>query len=87
MNITKQKNRLEKIDLLLRQKNTGTSYEFAQKIGVSRTTLMDIIDELRSIGFPIIYNYAKRNYEYERDGQLIFCFIDNDFRSNFSTVD
>ena len=75
MNITKQKNRLEKIDLLLRQKNTGTSYAFAQKVGISRTTLMDIIDELRSLGFPIIYNYTSKNYEYARGGQLMFCFL------------
>jgi biotin operon repressor len=75
MSIIKQKNRLERIDQILRQKNSGPSHEFASKIGISRTTLMDILDELRTIGFPIVYNHASKNYEYEYDGRLIFSFV------------
>ena len=82
MNIAKQKNRLERIDFLLRQKNTGTSFEFAEKIGIGRTTLMDIIDELRSLGFPIEYNYTKKSYEYAQEGRLVFCFSGSNLDKN-----
>jgi len=82
MNIWKQKNRLEKIDLLLRQKNTGSSFEFADKIGISRTTLMDIIAELRSLGFPIIYDYYRKSYIYKSEGHLVFGFTSTKIDTN-----
>jgi biotin operon repressor len=49
--------------LVLRQK-TGTPEEFARQLGVSRTSLYELIDELRSRGVPIAYSKSARTFFY-----------------------
>jgi biotin operon repressor len=51
--------------LVLRQK-TGTPDEFARKLGVSRTTLYDLIDELKSRGVPIVYSKSAKTFFYRQ---------------------
>jgi len=41
--------------MIIRQ-HTGTPSEFASQLGVSRTTLYEMIDELKSQGDPISYS-------------------------------
>lgn len=49
--------------LVLRQK-TGTPEEFARQLGVSRTSLYELIDELRSRGVPIAYSKSAKTFFY-----------------------
>jgi predicted DNA-binding transcriptional regulator YafY len=49
--------------LVLRQK-TGTPDEFARQLGVSRTSLYELIDELRSRGVPIAYSKSAKTFFY-----------------------
>lgn len=49
--------------LVLRQK-TGTPEEFASQLGVSRTSLYELIDELRSRGAPIAYSKTAKTFFY-----------------------
>jgi predicted DNA-binding transcriptional regulator YafY len=49
--------------LVLRQK-TGTPEEFARQLGVSRTSLYELLDELRSRGAPISYSKSARTFFY-----------------------
>jgi biotin operon repressor len=51
--------------LVLRQR-TGTPVEFAQQLGVSRTTLYELIDELRSRGAPIVYSKSTKTFFYKQ---------------------
>jgi biotin operon repressor len=51
--------------LVLRQK-TGTPEEFARQLGVSRTSLYELIDELRSRGVPIAYSKSAKTYFYRQ---------------------
>ena len=51
--------------LVLRQK-TGTPEEFARQLGVSRTSLYELIDELRSRGVPIAYSKSARTFFYRQ---------------------
>jgi hypothetical protein len=48
-----------------RQK-TGTPDELAHKLGVSRTSLYELIDELRSRGAPIAYSKSARTFFYSQ---------------------
>jgi len=75
MNILKERNRLEYMDLLIRQCRTGNSYEFARKLRISRSTLMRYLDELRILGCPIVYCINSKTYKYKKDGKLIFDFV------------
>jgi len=50
--------------LIARQK-TGTPEEFARLLGVSRTTVYELIDELKSRGAPIVYSKSARTFFYK----------------------
>ena len=47
--------------LVLRQR-TGTPEELARRLGVSRTSLYELIDELRSRGAPIAYSKSTKSF-------------------------
>jgi predicted DNA-binding transcriptional regulator YafY len=51
--------------LVLRQK-TGTPEEFANQLGVSRTSLYEMIDELRSRGVPLAYSKSAKTFFYRQ---------------------
>ena len=56
--------RINQMNRLLQSSNTGSPYEFANSLGVSRTRLYEMIDELRSYGAPITYNRGLRTFCY-----------------------
>ncbi len=49
---------------LLQRRATGTPSEFANRLGVSRTRLYEMIDELKSHGAPITYDRGIRTFYY-----------------------
>jgi predicted DNA-binding transcriptional regulator YafY len=51
--------------LVMRQK-TGTPEEFARQMNISRTTLYELIDELRSRGVPIAYSKSAKTFFYRQ---------------------
>ena len=51
--------------LVLRQR-TGTPEEFARLLGVIRTSLYELIDELRSRGAPIAYSKSAKTFFYRQ---------------------
>jgi len=70
---------LERISLMhklvLRQR-TGTPEELARQLGVSRTTLYELIDELRSRGAPISYSKSAKTFFYRQPYEIsVTCSI------------
>jgi biotin operon repressor len=60
---------LERISMmhkLVSRQVTGTPEEFAKQLGVSRTSLYELIDELRSRGVPIIYSKRSKTFFYSQ---------------------
>ncbi len=60
---------LDRISLMhkyVSRQRTGTPEEFAGKLGVSRTTLYELIDELRSRGVPISYSKSAKTFFYSQ---------------------
>ena len=49
---------------MLTRQRTGTPTEFAGQLGVSRTTLYEMIDELKSRGAPISYSKSSCTFFY-----------------------
>ncbi len=47
------------------QENTGSPDEFARTVGISRTRLYEIMDDLKFEGAPISYSKSCRTFYYE----------------------
>jgi hypothetical protein len=58
--------RLNRINMLIQKRATGNPAQFAETVGVSRTRLYEIIDELKSYGAPIIYNKSCNTFLYDQ---------------------
>lgn len=69
--------RLNRMNQLLKSRTTGTPSEFARYIGVSRTRLYEMIDEMRSYGAPISYSKAAKTFYYEQPYDISVSIIVN----------
>ena len=68
-------NRIERLDLLIRQKRTGPPKELAEKLDISERWLYTLLDELKTeLDCPIQYSRRRRSYIYEKPGKIIIGF-------------
>ncbi|MDZ4810483.1 MAG: HTH domain-containing protein [Bacteroidota bacterium] len=72
MSLLKYIERLKRMDDLIRRKATGKADEFATKLGISRSQLLQDVKELRELGAPIAYCYTSQSYIYTRPYSLTF---------------
>jgi hypothetical protein len=77
MSFLKYLHRLERIDGLIRRKATGTPEEFAERLGLCRSALMEYIREMKELGAPIAYCKQRQSYYYEEEKQLFIGFTSN----------
>lgn len=54
--------RYKKMQRLILNEKTGTSDEFALKIGMSRRMLFNYLDDLRDLGLEIAYCRKRKTY-------------------------
>ncbi len=64
MKVFEYLDRISRMHRMLTRQRTGTPAEFAGQLGVSRTTLYEMIDELRSRGAPISYSKSSCTFFY-----------------------
>lgn len=64
MKIFEYLDRISRMHRMLIRRRTGTPSEFASQLGVSRTTLYEMIDELKSRGAPISYSKSSCTFFY-----------------------
>jgi len=62
--------RLEKIEKLIQQSQTGTPDEFAGKIGISRRQLYNYLEEIRSYGVEIRYSRKHQSFRFKNNKRL-----------------
>lgn len=68
--------RIDKFNRLMVHRRTGTPIEFAYRLGVSRTSLYELIDELRSRGAPIVYSKSEKTYYFNEPYEIsISCIL------------
>jgi len=67
-------NRIQKIDKLIRLNNTGSAEEFANKLGISRRQIYNIIEDLKDMGLGIVYNRHIRSFTYTKPYQVRLLF-------------
>jgi len=56
--------RISMMHRMVQRRRTGSPCEFAGQLGVSRTSLYELIDELRSRGAPILYSKSSKTFYY-----------------------
>ena len=64
MKVFEYLDRISRMHRMLTRQHTGTPSEFATQLGVSRTTLYEMIDELKSRGAPISYSKSTCTFFY-----------------------
>ena len=64
MKVFEYLDRINRMHRMVVRQRTGTPSEFAFQLGVSRTTLYELIDELRSRGAPITYSKSLKTFYY-----------------------
>lgn len=67
MNVIRYIDRLKRMHNLIRRKATGDPSEFAARMSVSRSSLMEYIRCLRSMGGPVKYSPDRKSYYYENE--------------------
>jgi predicted DNA-binding transcriptional regulator YafY len=66
MKVFEYLDRISMMHKLVSRQKTGTPEEFAQQLGISRTSLYELIDELRSRGAPIVYSKSAKTFFYRQ---------------------
>ncbi|TAL71184.1 MAG: HTH domain-containing protein [Bacteroidetes bacterium] len=66
MKIFEYLDRISMMHKLVSRQRTGTPEEFAKQLGVSRTSLYELIDEMRSRGAPISYSKSTKTFFYRQ---------------------
>lgn len=66
MKVFEYLDRISLMHKLVSRQRTGTPEELARMLGVSRTTLYELIDELRSRGAPIAYSKSAKTFFYSQ---------------------
>jgi len=76
MKIFEYLDRISMMHRLVSRQRTGTPEEFARQLGVSRTSLYELIDELRSRGAPISYSKSSKTFFYKQPYDIaITCLL------------
>lgn len=70
-----------RMDQLIRLKATGTSREFSQKLGISRSTVYAYLALMKDLGAPLYYCKKTRSFCYSYEVRFIFGF-EQDKKSN-----
>jgi DNA-binding transcriptional regulator GbsR (MarR family) len=63
---------------------TGTPVEFAEKLGIRRSTLFQSLQEMREMGVNIKYSFIRQSYYYA-DNRRIKIKLENIFPERINT--
>lgn len=84
MSIIKYITRLKAMDDLIRRKATGTPEEFARKLGIHRSAVMENLKEMKELGAEISYCHIRKSYFYEK--RLTLFIGKDDYQSGFEQI-
>lgn len=78
MRFTEKTELIQRVDRLIRMKATGTSRELAKRLGISKTTVYEIIEIMKYMGADIDYCNKKRSFFYLTDKVLAIGYVKHD---------
>jgi len=71
-------NLIERIDQLIKLKKTGSSEEFAARLGIARSSLFELLELMKSLGAEIEYCRHRKTYFYTSEKVLSIGFVNKD---------
>ena len=71
MSLLKYVQRFRRMHDLIRARSTGSPEQFARKLNISRSVLMDNLRDLRDLGADIRYSQVHQSYYYHREFVLV----------------
>lgn len=74
MNIIFKIERLQKLNKLIEQEQTGTPNELSDYLGISRSKLYELIDGLNGMGKKVRYNRTTKSFYYSDNNKLVIQF-------------
>ncbi len=66
---------IERVDQLIRMKATGTAQELSDRLGISRSTVYELIECMKGMGAEIEYCRHKISFYYAEDKILAIGFV------------
>ncbi len=70
MILNKYLSRLQRLDQLIRQNQTGAPKELAHKMGISERQAYNYIEDMKELGLPVFYDRYRQSYCYEEPVEL-----------------
>lgn len=80
MNFFDTMERISRLHNLIKNENTGNPEFLSKRLGISRATLYNIIDELKSMDAPINYSRSRETFFYTKYFEL-------DIRCNMTLIE
>lgn len=71
MKVFEYLDRISMMHKLIKVRKTGPPEEFARRLGVSRTSLYELIDEMRIRGAPIKYSKSAGTFYYREPFEIL----------------
>lgn len=76
MNYIEKTQLIERVDALIRRKATGSARELASRVGVSKSTMYEILEIMKMMGAEIAYCSDRKSYYYTANKVLAIGFVD-----------
>ncbi|MBN1251558.1 MAG: hypothetical protein JXR51_14255 [Bacteroidales bacterium] len=70
--------KIKRIDQLIRMEATGNPDQFAQKLGIAKSTLYSYINIMKQYDAPIKYNDERKTFVYTSNGILKIGFMNEE---------
>ncbi len=84
--IIKQLQLIERIDQLIRMQATGTPIELASRMRISKTKLYAVLNTMKALNAPVVYDVALQSYVYEEAVGFQFGFYQSKTTSRAASI-
>ena len=74
--ILQQLELMERMDQLIRMEATGSPKQFANRLGISKTTLYRMINTMKELEAPLLYDNTVQSFVYEEPVGFSFGFYE-----------
>lgn len=71
MSLIKYIERLQRMDSMIYMNSTGPPEEFAEKLGIRRSTLFQSLQEMKKLGVDIKYSFYRQSYYYANEKRIV----------------
>lgn len=69
---------IDRVDSLIRRRNTGTPKELSSRLNLSERSIYNLIDQMKKLGAPISYCNSSQSYKYENPVIFNFGFLSSE---------